>query len=427
MWLLYQVAFALSLAAAGPFLLARRGRHYLPTILPRLGAGGGGPPGALWIHAVSVGEVGVAATLVGSLPPETPLVVTTVTPTGQERAQSLLGHRAAVAYLPFDLGFAVSRFFRRFAPRALVLVEGDLWPLVLREAKGRGLPVQVINGRVSDRSFRRLARLRPLLGPLLTRVDFFGVQTAEDRRRLMELGVPAERVAATGNLKFETPAPAPRPDLEARLQGLAAGRPILVAGSTMAGEEERVLAAFQRFGGGERALLLLAPRHPERWGAVAELVRRRGLEAVRRTALPECARPAVALLDSLGELAALYRIATAAFIGGTLVPTGGHNPIEAARWGVPIAAGPSMENFREIAEQFDRAEAWRRVADAEELGDAWRLWLDDPEAARGQGVKALRLVESNRGALAHTLETLAPLLARFAGAEQAPKGRVSDP
>jgi 3-deoxy-D-manno-octulosonic-acid transferase len=418
LWGLYQVATGAALALAGPFLLIRRGKHYLPTLPGRLGrpqAGGAPEAGknGLWIHAVSVGEVGVAATVARALPPEIPLLVTTVTPTGQARARALFGagspRPAEVAYLPFDLGFAVARFFKRFNPRALILVEGDYWPLLLREARRRGLPVAVVNGRVGDRSFRRMRRLRALLGPLFSAVGRFGVQSAADRDRLVALGLQAERITVTGNLKYESPEPPRKPELEAILREIAGGRPILLAGSTMPGEEEQVLAAWEKAGGASRALLVLAPRHPERWGEVDTLLRARGLDAVRRSALPDLqppARPGIVLLDSLGELASLYRLAAAAFIGGTLVPKGGHNPLEAARFGVPVAVGPSMENFREMAEQFDSTEAWRRAADAGALGEIWKGWLDDPAAAREQGARAARLVEGNRGALERTLALL---------------------
>jgi len=419
LWAGYQLATGLALVTAGPVLIARRGRHYLPTIQGRLGryapameaeeeAGAGE---ALWLHAVSVGEVGVAATLARALPAELPLVVTTVTPTGQERAQVALGARGPVAYLPFELGFAVRRFFDRFRPGALILIEGDYWPLVLREAEERRVPVAVVNGRVSDRSFRRLLRLRPLLGPLFGGVDRFGMQTEEDRDRLVHLGVDPARVAVTGNLKYESPEPVRKPALEADLTRLAGGRPILVAGSTMPGEEEQVLDALVRLGDGERALLVLAPRHPERWGEVDRLLAERGVERVRRSHFPAIGRPAVVLLDSLGELAGLYALAAAAFVGGTLVPTGGHNPLEPARFAVPTAVGPAMDNFKEMADQFDREGAWRRVAGPAELAEVWARWLDEPAAARAQGLRAVSLVERNRGALQRTLELLRPLLA----------------
>jgi 3-deoxy-D-manno-octulosonic-acid transferase len=417
MWWLYQGLFALLLLVAGPFLLLARGRHYLPTLAGRfaLRAPCGVLPGGLWIHAVSVGEVAVAATLARALPPGERLIVTTITPTGQERARRTLGERAAVGYLPFDLGPAVESFFRATAPRALFLVEGDYWPLVLRAAKRRGLPVAVVNGRISDRAFPRLRALRPLVRRLLlARVDRFGVQSAVDRERLLALGVEEERIAVTGNLKFEAPAPPPHPELEDWIARLAAGRPVLLAGSTMAGEERLLLDAFARAGGPASALLLLAPRHPERFDAVAQEIERRFPGSARRSAATKGAPPVpppVALLDTLGELAAAYRGARAAFVGGTLVPSGGHNPLEPARFGVPVAVGPSMTNFQEIAASFDRARAWARVADERELAGVWHRWLLDAAAAAEVGRRGQELVESHRGALERTLAWLAPLLA----------------
>lgn len=411
MWIVYQVVAMLAMILAAPFLLIRRGRHYLGTIPGRMAFYDGVvPQSPHWLHAVSVGEVGVANTLIGAMPPEQPLLVTTITPTGQERAQALLGERAAIAYLPYETDLAIQPFLRRFAPRSLILVEGDLWPLLLERVKRRRVPIAVVNGRISDDSFRRMRRLRPLLGPLLDRVDGFAVQTDEDRRRLIELGVPADRVHRTGNLKFETPEIEPQPEVESKLDELAAGRPILIAGSTMRGEENQVLDSFALIGGGDRALLVLAPRHPERWDEVAELVEKEGLDVLRRSQWDSGHRPDVLLLDSLGELAALYRAGFAAFIGGTLVPTGGHNPLESARFGVPTVVGPSMQNFREIAEIFDRAAAWERAADAAQLARVWERWLDDPAAAQEIGRRGADVVTDNRGALKNTLDFLLPLL-----------------
>jgi 3-deoxy-D-manno-octulosonic-acid transferase len=415
MWLLYQAAVALALLLGGPWLILLRGRHYLPTLPGRLTLTLPPAPAgrALWIHAVSVGEVGVAATLARALPADLPLLVTTITPTGQARARALFAGRATVAYLPFELGFAVRRFLRRFQPRALLLVEGDLWPLVLREARRREIEAMVVNGRVSDRSFPRLERLRRFLGPLFDPVRRFGMQTAADRERLLALGIDAGKVEVTGNLKYETPAPTATPSLDAELRAVAGGRPILVAGSTMAGEEEMVLDAFVSLGGGDRALLVIAPRHPERFGEVAALMARRSQQVARRSALPlaTAQQPGIVLLDTLGELASVYRLAAGCFIGGTLVPKGGHNPLEAARWGTPIAVGPAMQNFREMAEHFDRAGAWTRVDGAPALARTWAGWLDDPAAASRLGARGRALIEENRGALARTLELIAPLLA----------------
>lgn len=420
MWILYQIALAVLLLVAAPVLLLLRGRHYLPTLPGRFGGHSGAVVrGAVWLHAVSVGEVAVAATLARALPGDPPLLVTTVTPTGQQRAREIFGEgsafegRAAVAYLPFDLGFAVRRFLDRFRPRALVLVEGDYWPLILRHVRRRGLPVAVINGRVGDTNARRLARLARLARPLFEAVDRFGVQSPRDRDRLAAAGVAAGRIEVTGNLKYESPEPVREPELEERIRELAAGRPVLVAGSTMSGEEPQVVEASEALS--RSALLVLAPRHPERWDEVARFLERRGAPVLKRSAWEDDTEPPardepaavdVLLLDSLGELAGLYALADAAFIGGTLVPTGGHNPLEPARFGVPVAVGPSMENFRDMAAEFDRENAWTRVRDAGDLATVWSRWLEEPDTAREVGRRGAALVERNRGALERTLAML---------------------
>ena len=427
-WWLYEAGMAGGLLCAAPWLMVRRGAHYTETLPGRLGLGEGGQlSGALWIHAVSVGEVAVAATLVRALPEELPLVVTTVTPTGQAQARARFlpdeapeerPHRA-VAYLPFDLSFPVRRFFRRFSPRALVLIEGDYWPRVLREARLRELPVAVVNGRVGETSARRLARMPKLAKHLFfSTVHRFGVQTEQDRQRLIAGGAEASRIHITGNLKYDTPKPESKPELEDSIRQLADGRPILIAGSTMAGEDEAVLDAFRRLGGGERALLLLVPRHPERWDGVARLVEGQGFRLGRRSALEKIAPESaleVLLLDSLGELAALYALADTAFIGGTLAPTGGHNPLEPACFAVPTVVGPSMFNFRDMAQRFDRSGAWSRAADAEELAQVWDGWLRSPEEGRAVGRRAAELLEANRGALGRTVNMLESLLSAVRG------------
>lgn len=421
--LLYQVAMALGLLIAAPFLLLSRGRHYLPTLLPRLGMRyprpGGPSSGAFWVHAVSVGEAGIAATLLRTLRPRGPIVVTTITPTGQAMARQQLDDSSAVTYLPFDLGFAIRRFLAAFEPRALVIVEGDLWPLLLRSVRRRNMPCVVVNGRISDRNFARLRRLVNWIGPLVQPVELFAVQTEVDRQRLLELGVPSDRIQVTGNLKFETAEPKRHLALEAAIATAAGGRPILIAGSTMSGEEAIVLDAFA--GLESRALLVLVPRHPERWEGAAHLVSARRMTLLRRSemeleattagsSLEPPPKPAVLLLDSLGELAGLYANASAAFIGGTLVNTGGHNPLEAARFGLPIAVGPSMHNFADMASLFDRAVAWQRVDSASELNRCWSAWIDDPESARRLGERAELLVQENRGAMQRTRTALVQVL-----------------
>ncbi len=423
MWFLYQLAMAAGLGVAAPVLLARRGRHYLPTLPARLGrlpeARGTRP---LWLHAASVGEAGVASTLARALPPDLDLVVTTVTPTGQAAAKRLFeplaanGRSVVVTYLPFDLGLLVGRFLDRYAPRALVLFESELWPLLLRDCRRRSMPVAVLNARISDRSYGRMKRAgrlyrRFLLDPL----GRLGAQSPQDEERLLSLGAGRERTSMTGNLKFDTPEPAPVAGLEDALRDLAGNRPVLIAGSTMPGEEAIVLDAFERLD--REALLVLAPRHPERFDEAWREVEERPLPAIRRSRMDAAggsapagprreAAPRVVLLDSLGELASIYRLASAAFIGGTLVPTGGHNPIEAARFGVPVIVGPSMENFRRIARDFEAAGALTVVRDGQALTRAWRQILDRPDDAAQRGARGLALVDRNRGAVARSVELL---------------------
>lgn len=428
-WWAYQLVLGGLMLVAGPLVVLRRRQHYWPTLLPRLGFGeqpeaASGRP--LWIHAVSVGEVGVAATLAQALPADLPLLVTTVTPTGQAQARKLFtGDRArrqaTVAYLPFDLGFAVGRFFTRHRPRGLILIEGDYWPLVLEGARRRRLPVAVANGRVGARAAARQKRLASLCRRVFfAPVQLFGVQTERDRQRLIASGAPGERLQVTGNLKFDSPLPEPKAELEAMLTAVAAGRAVMVAGSTMPGEDAIVVDAFNTVAA-ERALLILAPRHPERAAAVLQQARQRGLRSALRSALPsepmttpptdpEAHGPLqVIILDTLGELASLYRLADIAFIGGTLVPTGGHNPLEPAHFAKPIVVGPAMDNFRDMAEQFDDADAWRRAADGDDLARIITEWLDDPDAAQDIGRRAQQLLVTNRGAVDRTLRLIRPL------------------
>ena len=373
-WLLYQAGMLMLLTGVAPVLLLRRGRHYLPTLRGRLGLNPAvAPAPRLWVHAVSVGEVGVAATLIRALPASTELVLTTVTPTGQAVARrSIAADR--VAYLPFDLGFAVRRFLDAYTPSALVLVEGDLWPLLLARVKQRSLPVVVVNGRVSDRGFARLRRLRRWVRPILQPVDLFGVQTEIDRDRLLELGVAADRVTGDRQPQVREPGAAesrgargggarrrrraPDPGGGIHHGGRGGGRARrLRRGRSRARSPGAGSPASRAFGRGAR---------PDRGAPVERGSTQPARRSRRRRRRAE--RVDVLLLDTMGELASLYRLATAVFIGGTLVPSGGHNPLEAARFGAPIAAGPSMHNFAEMAARFDARSAWRRVADARELG-----------------------------------------------------------
>ena len=413
MRILYQIGLGIALLLAAPFLLSTRRRHYWRTLRGRLGRDVPiDSQGALWFHAVSVGEAMVAASVIRALPPQIPVLLTTITPTGQDRARAMVGDRATVAYLPFDLGWTLDPFLTTLQPRALVLVEGDYWPLLLSRVTSRGLPTAAINSRIGDTTYSRLSRYPWAVPRLMGRVETFGVQSVADKGRLEGLGIAEDRVQVTGNLKYEAVAPQLSTELEDLITRLSQGRPAIVCGSTMPGEDELLLDAYREIGGRRSAFLILAPRHPERWEAVASLVRSQGLSLVRRSESVGLAGD-VLLLDSLGELAGLYEMASIAFIGGTLSGTGGHNPLEPARFAVPITVGPSMENFRDMASEFDRSEAWGRVSDRRSLAETWNRWLAEPSLAQAIGARAAALVEENQGALGRTLDLLGPILALF--------------
>jgi 3-deoxy-D-manno-octulosonic-acid transferase len=391
-----------------PFHLLRMG----PGRRDRLAGLVGYHPGrsfhrSVWIHAINIGEMKTAITLVDALHSGVPLVVTTYDPTSLRLAREHLKDRAVVTHFPALFPGPMCRFLRRFAPEKLILIEGgDLHPQLLLAAVGRTLPAVVVDGWFNEIQLRRLRDFVSALGS----VQMFCVRHAEDRNKLVELGIPEERIEVTGDLKFET-AIHPAPNLEAQIRELAGERPILIAGSTNPKEEPAVLDAFERMGGGQRALLILATRHPRDFAAAEALLRHRGLDYRKRSRFPASGRPAVVLLDRVGELASLYPLAAAVFVGGSLVTNGGgQNPIEAARAGVPIAVGPFMRNFQSVAELFDAAGAWQRVSNPEELTRAWRSWLDDPELARTSRERAAQLVAGQRGALGRTLTLLASFL-----------------
>jgi 3-deoxy-D-manno-octulosonic-acid transferase len=366
----------------------------------------GVPQGGLWVHTRAMGEIRVAISLVQALPEELPVVITVEDSPEARLARKLLGKRAEVTFLPFPVASAIRRFLRKFSPRRLVLVETeDLRPLLLLDMVRREIPAAVVSGQLSEMWFKG----REHFLPLLHNIDVFGVRDEENREYLTKLGIPRERVSLTGNLKFDAVID-PRPELEAQLKELAAGRPVLIAASTHIKEDPQVLEAFESLGGGGRAMLILAPRWHFRT-AERNLIAR-GADFVKRSSLPVSGRPAIVLLDGIGEMASLFRIATAAFVGYSLIPDGpGRNPIEPASVGVPIAVGLNTRKVEMIAEMFDHAGAWQRIADGEELARTWGAWLDDPERARQMGRKGADLVVSQRGiALSRTLELLRPFL-----------------
>ncbi len=365
------------------------------------------PTGCLWLHAVSVGEVEIARRLVRELAAEGsefPVLVTATTATGLDLARRTMGDAASVIPCPLDLPGALGRVFDAARPRALVVVETELWPEMLHQAGRREVPTAVVNARLSDSSFRGYRRVRRLLAPLLEPVNLVLARSQSDADRFAALGVPSETIRTAGNIKYDLePDSSPLPWIDA-VRSAAGGRPIVVAGSTMEGEDAVVLDALARLdAGGREVLLILAPRHPERFAAVADLVTGRGLRLTRRSVdEPPDGATSVFLLDTIGELARAYRAAAVAFIGGSLVSTGGHNPLEPAVWGVPVLSGPHVHNFAEVYAEMTAARAAVIVDGPDELTDALTRWLDNPGAAAEAGAAGRGVVEANRGATALT-------------------------
>ena len=393
-----------------------RDRGYWEALPERLGFGPAVVAGGLWVHAVSVGEVQAAASLVRALRrryPELPLLLTTSTPTGRGRARSLFGDDVALRYLPYDLPGPVRRFLDRTRPRLGVVLETELWPNLYRQCGRRGLPLVLASARLSARSVRRYRLLGGLLRATLAHGVVVAAQSEADAGRFVELGADPAQCRVVGNLKFDFELPA---DAEAGGRALramlGAARPVWVAGSTHDGEEELVLDAHAQLRGAQPdALLVLAPRHPPRFAAVAALLRRRGVAFVTRSsgATPTAATE-VLLLDTLGELVLFYAAADVAFVGGSLVPVGGHNLLEPAALGKPVVTGRYTANAAPVARLLVEAGAAEVVDDGAALGASVARLLSDPAARRAAGDRGHAAVSANRGALARFLALIEPLV-----------------
>ncbi|HAM32391.1 MAG TPA: 3-deoxy-D-manno-octulosonic acid transferase [Deltaproteobacteria bacterium] len=414
--LLYNLALGAGLVVGAPVwipwvLLSRKRRTNLPE---RLGLRGVPPPTSadgrptVWVHAVSVGETLAAVPLLRLLRrriSDVRQIITSVTLTGRETAvKSLSGVTDEGFYFPFDLPGLCGRFLDRLRPDVVVIVETEIWPNFIAACARRGVPVVIVNGRLSQRSFAGYMRFRWFFAPILRTLRTISAQTVEDAERFIELGAPRENVTVGGNLKFDVSPPeiAASPLSGLLLREKAAGALWVVAGSTHDGEEADLLRAFLAAREANPSLrLLLAPRHPERFDAVEALVRREGVSMVRRTSIPEGAQrlpEPVLLLDTVGELSGAYAAADLAFVGGSLVPKGGHNVLEPSWHGVPTIVGPHMENFREIADAFLAGNALLRVAGKEELEDRLARFAADPSVFRETGRRAKDLLETFRGA-----------------------------
>ncbi len=372
---------------------------------------------SIWIHAVSVGEVLAARPLVPALRERFPshrIFLSTTTVTGNEVAKKSVRGLDGLFFAPFDFPHAVRRALEVVNPALLLLVETELWPNLIHEANRRGARIALVNGRISSRSFPRYRRLRRFLTRVLSQIDLFLMQGEAHAERIRAMTAPPERVRVTGNLKFDAVEAGRPPERLARVIQSGPPRPLWVAGSTVDGEEPLVLAAFHRVR--ERvpaARLLIAPRHPERFAEAQRLVEAAGLRCERRSGIAPggWSDDAVLLLDTLGELAHVYALASVVFVGGSLVASGGHNILEPAVAGKPVLVGPHMENFQEIADTFRAESAIVQVASADELAREVAALMLDEARRRELGERARGLVGRNRGAVGRTTDALVPLLA----------------
>jgi 3-deoxy-D-manno-octulosonic-acid transferase len=435
MQILYSMLFTLAFILASPYFLAKglRQRKYLHNLRERLGAlppnvlaAAQAKPGGIWIHAVSVGELLAGLPLARALKEQYPqrrLFVSTTTDTGQRLARERLDFADGIFYFPLDWAFAVRRVLRALQPSLVVVLETEIWPNFLLELNRARVPVIYANGRISRRSFRRYraaGRFVPgFFHWVLSTVNVFLMQTEQDAERIRNLGAVPERVKLAGNLKYDFALPAELPLatwLAGELRRLKRG-PVIVAGSVTADEEPYVLLAFGTLQGHFKdAFLVLAPRKPERFDAAGAHIEESQRRFVRRSMLsldaPLGENVSVLLLDTIGELAALYRLADAVFVGGSLVPAGGHNILEPAAFGKVPIFGPHMENFREMAARFLEHGAAMQVHSPEDLGVAWiELW-QDPARRERLGAAARALVESSRGATDRCLAEIEALLAQ---------------
>lgn len=375
-----------------------------------------GPPaptaGGLVLHAASVGEVNAAAALIRSLAqhhPDLPLTITTFTPTGSRRVRALFGQRVHHVYVPLDLPGAVKRFFRRLQPRLVVVMETEIWPNLYAEAQRAGVPILLINARLTDRSAQGYRRARELIADALASVSWISAQSARDAERLVACGARPDRVEVVGNLKFDVSVPPTLP-AEGRVLRSAWGeeRPVLVAGSTHAGDEAVLLPAFLAARDQlADPLLILVPRHPERFGEAAKRAREAGLRVALFSESEHCpAGTDCFVIDAMGELLRYYACCDVAFVGGTFAPVGGHNPLEPAALGKPVLFGPHTENINEIAERLVAKGGALRLESAEELSQALLRWFSNDALRAEAGEAARSLVENGRGALQRNLKAI---------------------
>ncbi|WP_350580719.1 lipid IV(A) 3-deoxy-D-manno-octulosonic acid transferase [Pseudomonas sp. HY2-MNA-CIBAN-0224] len=421
---LYTLLFhlGLPLVAIRLWLRARKASAYAKRIGERFALNMPAmQPGGIWVHAVSVGESIAAAPMIRALLqryPQLPITVTCMTPTGSERIQALFADEPRIqhCYLPYDLPWAAARFLERVQPTLAVIMETELWPNHIHQCAKRGIPVALANARLSARSAKGYARFAKLTRPMLEEMSLIAAQTETEAERFRQLGARPECVQVTGSIKFDLTID-PQLLIKARAlreQWQALERPVWIAASTHEGEDAIVLAAHrQLLASYPNALLILVPRHPERFNAVFALCQSEGFDTVRRSAAtPVSAQTQVLLGDTMGELLFLYALADSAFVGGSLVANGGHNLLEPAALSKPVLSGPHLFNFLEIAALLRDAGALEEVDDAHALAVAVRRLFELPQDARHMGQAGLNVMLANQGALQRLLDGLGRLLSR---------------
>ncbi|MGB5512512.1 MAG: lipid IV(A) 3-deoxy-D-manno-octulosonic acid transferase [Woeseiaceae bacterium] len=391
-------------------------RDYLTNLGQRFGFGFPRLQRCIWIHAVSVGEVQAAIPLINHLRKQYPhrqLLVTTVTLTGAARVRAVFGEAVQHSYIPFEFPHAVALFFRHVDPAAALIMETEIWPNIYRGCGVRRVPLVLVSARISPRSIRGYRRLLPLIRETLSHGIIIAAQTPSDAERFLSLGASPRRTHVTGSIKFDIELPTAVIATGRSMRGdLLGDRAVWVAASTHEGEEKLLLQAHQallkRF---PRLLLILVPRHPERFAEVRGLIEKSGLKVVSRTEGKACSDSTSVLLgDTMGEVPLFYAMSDIAFIGGSLVPIGGHNLLEPAIQGLPLITGPHLFNSQDMADMFVESEAVRVVSNKDELVGAVAELLDRPEYAAELGQNALELLQANRGALQRLLLLLEPLL-----------------
>ena len=376
--------------------------------------------GCIWVHAVSVGETLAAVPLVKALQqryPQLPITITTTTPTGSERVKAAFGDSVQHVYGPYDVPWLVQRFLRAVKPQLCLIMETELWPNLLAGCRQAKVPVVLVNARLSKRSARGYAKVGMLTRDMLAKLTVIAAQERSDARRFIRLGMPAAQVVVTGSIKTDVVVSDAQRELGALLRAQLEGgaqrqRYVVIAASTHAGEDEQVLDAFaqlQQTPNQTPAALILVPRHPERFDAVAQLVQQRGFVMARRSLRNVDAKTQVLVGDSMGELMGLYAAADVAFVGGSLVPTGGHNLLEPAALGMAIVQGPHSFNFAALTRRFKRAGAMVEVQNSRELAAVWLRWTDAGERER-VAQSALQELNTLRGSLARLLAVLANFL-----------------